>query len=90
MDKSPINEGLKLGIHKTFRTRHGRLLDTLCTLDLHPVTTGNCHHFYYETSSTVVLECSNFGHNQSFCGKIAGITYMKIDQSYVNTSSIRA
>ena len=58
-----MGAALKLGVHKTFRRRHRCLLNVPCTLNLHPVTMGNCHHFYYKTSSTEVLEFKNFGHN---------------------------
>ena len=53
-----------------------------CTLNLHTVTKWNCHHFYNKTSSTEVLEFNNFGHNLSFYGEMAVITYIKIEQNY--------
>ena len=77
-----MDTGLKLDIYETFRRRHGRLLNASCTLNLRPVTTENYHHFYYKTSSIVVLEFTNFGHNLSIYGEIAATTYMKIDQNY--------
>ena len=77
-----MDTGLKLDIHKTFRRRHGRLLNASCTLNLRSVTTENCHHFYYKTSSIEVLGFSNFGHNQSIYDEIAATRYMKIDQNY--------
>ena len=75
--RSPVDAGLRLGLHETFRTRHRRLLNTSCTLDSCPVTTGNCHHFYNKRSSTEVLEFNNIGHNLSFYGEMAAITSMK-------------
>ena len=51
-------------------------------LDLCSVTTGNCHHLYNKTSSTEVLVFNNFGHNLSFYGEMAAITYMKL-QNYI-------
>ena len=36
----PVGTGRKLNVHKTFRRRPGRLLNVLCTLNLHPVLTG--------------------------------------------------
>ena len=77
-----MDAGLRLGLHETFRRRHGRLLSASYALDLCPVTTGNCHHFYNKTSSTEVLQFNNFGYNLSFYGEIAAITYMKIEQNY--------
>ena len=47
VDKSPVDAGLRLGLHETLRRRHGRLLSASCASDLCPVTTGNCHHFKY-------------------------------------------
>ena len=67
--RSHMDTGLKLGAH-------GCLLNTSCTLNLHTVTTGNCHQFYYKTSITEVLQFNNF------YGEMAGITYMKIDLNY--------
>ena len=65
IDRSPMDAGLKLGLHETFRRYHGRLLSASCALDLCPVTTGNYHHFYNKTSSTEVLHFNNFGFNLS-------------------------
>ena len=73
---------LKLDVYETFRRRHGRPLNASCTLNLRPVTTENCHHFYYKTSSIEVLEFNNFGHNISIYGEMAATTCMKIDQNY--------
>ena len=36
----PVDTGLKLNVHKTFRRRPGRFLDVLCTFNLRPVSTG--------------------------------------------------
>ena len=36
----PVNTERKLNVHKTFRRRPGRLLNVLCTFNLHPVSTG--------------------------------------------------
>ena len=33
----PLDTGRKLKVHKTFRRRPGRLLNVLCTFNLHPV-----------------------------------------------------
>ena len=82
IDRSPVDAGLRLGLHETFRRRHGRLLSASYALDLCPVTTGNCHHFYNKTSSTEVLHFNNFGYNLSLYGEMAAITYMKIEQNY--------
>ena len=35
----PVDTGRKLNVHKMFRRRPGRLLDVLCTFNLHPVFT---------------------------------------------------
>ena len=75
IDRSPVDAGLRLGLHETFRRRNGRL-------DLCPVTTGNCQHFYNKTSSTEVLHFNNFRYNLSLHGKMVAITYMKIEQNY--------
>ena len=42
----PVDTGRKLNVHKTFRRRPGRLLNVLCTFNLHPVAT--------EISSTMI------------------------------------
>ena len=52
IDRNPVDAGLRLGLCETFRRRPERLLSASCALDLCPVTTGNCHHFYNKTSST--------------------------------------
>ena len=36
----PLDTGCKLNVHKTFRGRPGRLLNVLCTFNLHPVFRG--------------------------------------------------
>ena len=36
----PVETGRKLNLHKTFRRLPGRLLNVLCTFNLHPVSTG--------------------------------------------------
>ena len=36
----PLNKGRKLNVRKTFRGRHGGLLNVLCTLNLRPVSRG--------------------------------------------------
>ena len=36
----PVEIGRKLKVHKTFRSRPGRLLNILCTFNLRPVSTG--------------------------------------------------
>ena len=80
--RSPVDAGLRLNLYETFRRHHGRLLSASCALDLCPVTTGNCHHFYNKTSSTEVLYFNNFGYNLGLYGKMAAITYIKIEQNY--------
>ena len=35
-----VDPGRKLNVHKTFKRRPGRLLNVLCTFNLHPVSTG--------------------------------------------------
>ena len=77
-----MDTGLKLDVYEMLRRRHGCLLSISCMLNLCPVTTENCHHFYYKTSSIEVLEFNNFGHNLSIYGEMAATTYMKIDQNY--------
>ena len=37
---NPVDTGRKLNVHKTFRRRPGRLLNLLCTFNVHPVSTG--------------------------------------------------
>ena len=44
---NPVDTGRKSNEHNTFRRRPGRLLDVLCTFNLHPVSTGNCRLCYY-------------------------------------------
>ena len=36
----PVDTGLELNVHKTFRRRPGRFLNVLCTFNLRPVSTG--------------------------------------------------
>ena len=36
----PLDKGRKLNVRKTFRGRHGGLLNVLCTLNLRPVSRG--------------------------------------------------
>ena len=36
----PVDLGLKLNVHKTFRKRPGHLLNVSCTFNLRPVSTG--------------------------------------------------
>ena len=72
IDRSPVDAGLRLGLHETFRRRHGRPLSASCALNLCSVTSINCHHFYNKTFST----------NLSLYGKMAAITNMKIEQNY--------
>ena len=73
IDRNPVDVGLRLGLHETFRRRHGCLLSASCALDFSPVTTGNCHHFYNKTS-TEVLHFNNFGYNLNLYGEMAAIT----------------
>ena len=82
IDESPVDTGLKWGVYETFRRCHGCLFNASCTLHLHPVTTENCHHFYYKNFTIAVLELNNFGHNLSIYGEMAATVYMKIDQNY--------
>ena len=39
-DVFPLDTRHKLNVHKTFNRRLGRLLNVLCTLNLHPVSRG--------------------------------------------------
>ena len=85
IDRSPVDAGLGLGLHETFRRRDGRderLCSASCALDLCPVTTGNFHHFYDKISSTEVLHFNKFGYNLSLYDEMAAITYMKIELNY--------
>ena len=79
IDRSPVDIRLRLGLHETFRRCHGRLLSTSCALDLCPVTTGICHHFYNKISSTEVLYFNNFGYNLSLYGEMVAITSTEIE-----------
>ena len=79
---SPVDARLGLGLHETFRRYDGCLLSASCALDLCPVSTGNCHHFYDKTSLTEVLHFNKFGYNLSLNGEMAAITYMEIDLNY--------
>ena len=36
----PVDTGRKMNVHKTYRTRPGRLLNVLCTFNVRPVSTG--------------------------------------------------
>ena len=38
---SPVDTGLKLNVHKTFRRRPGCFLNVLCTFSLRHVSTGS-------------------------------------------------
>ena len=76
-----MDTGHKLDLYEIFRRRDGHILNGSCTIILHQVTTENCPHSCYKTSSIEVLEFSNFGHNLSIDGEMAAITYMKIDWS---------
>ena len=82
IDRSPVDAGPWLDVHETFRSGHGRLLSASCVLDLRPVITGNCHHFYNKTSSAEILHFNNFGYKLSLYGEMRAITYMKIEQNY--------
>ena len=33
IDRSPVDAGVRLGLHETFRTRHGHLFSASCALD---------------------------------------------------------
>ena len=35
----PVDTGRKMNVHKTYRTRPGRLLNVLCTFNVRPVST---------------------------------------------------
>ena len=39
-DAIPVDTGGKLNVHKTFRSCPGRLLNVLCTFNLHLVSAG--------------------------------------------------
>ena len=84
IDRSPVDAGLRLGLHETFRRRHERQMRRqMCVrCALCPVTTGNCHHFCNKTSSTEILYFNNFGYNLSLYGEMAAITYTEIEQNY--------
>ena len=68
-----MDAGPGLGLHDMFRRHDGCLLSDSCTLDLCPVTTGNCHHFYDKTFSTEVLHFNNFRYNLCLYGEMAGV-----------------
>ena len=40
----PVDTGRKLNVHKTFKRGPGRLLNGLCTFNLHPVSTVNTYN----------------------------------------------
>ena len=71
IDRNPVDAGLRLGLHETFRRRYGRPVSASCASNLCLVTTGNCLQFYSKTSST----------NLSLYGKMAAKTNMKIEQN---------
>ena len=53
---NPVDVGLKLNVHQTFRRRPGRLLNVLCKFSLLPVSTGlveaiNRHKKFFLTCS---------------------------------------
>ena len=48
----PVDTGRKLNVHKTFRRRPGRLLNVLCTFNLHPVSTGYVIYGYFSARAT--------------------------------------
>ena len=46
----PVNIGRKLNVHKTFRTRPGRLLNVLCAFNLRLASTGIRDIRYFRSS----------------------------------------
>ena len=56
----PVDTGRKLNVHNTFRRRHGRLLNVLCTFSLRPVPTGTA-------AETPVLSASPDRCNSTDC-----------------------
>ena len=59
---NPVDTGRKLNVHKMFKRHLGRLLNVLCTFDLHPVSTGK---FHFLSSSTIISK-KNTGFSK-FC-----------------------
>ena len=86
-----LSAGNKSTLGKKSNQLHGHLLKASSTLNLHPMTMENCHHFCYKTSLTAVLEFNNFEHNLSFYGEMAATMFMKIYQNcstYIFNKSI--
>ena len=54
----PADTVRKLNVHKTFRTRPGRLLNVLCTFNLRPVSTGESQGKY--VCLPISGKCSHF------------------------------
>ena len=46
----PLETGRKLNVHKTFRSRPGRLLTILCPFNLHPVPRG--YYLFFSISAS--------------------------------------
>ena len=49
----PVDTGLKLNVHKTFRRRPGRLLNVLCTFNLRPVSRGYIKYIFHMYICTI-------------------------------------
>ena len=63
----PVDTGRKLNVHKTFRTRPGRLLNVLCTFNLRPVSTGILYlGFYNDWLYFLQIRVSDLG-VEDFC-----------------------
>ena len=55
IDRNPVDAGLRLGLHETFRRRHGRPLSTSCALNLCPVTTGKHLHWFFVSKNKTYI-----------------------------------
>ena len=59
---NPVDTGLKLNVHKSFRRRPGRLLNVLSTFNLRPVSAGKCKYGSSVKLSVDLIPASNFLH----------------------------
>ena len=76
----PLDTGRKLNVHKTFRRRPRRLLNVLCTLNLHLVPTGERSH---------IFKMLNFSKIAQALVNITKILYLKMNIEFVYRSVFR-
>ena len=89
---SLVDTGRKLNVHKTFKRRHGYLLNVLCTFNLRPVSTGSDlldlpnYLFFLSLEKSVWFKCQKYLRLR-YCGTIFKTNYVCCKQFwniYVN------